>query len=122
MSGKANGGAYDRLDRIEGMIDALATRQIALTETVRDIAASMRDFAVSVRQVVDSLRKIVDTVAQLASAQMAMAEIVRDIADAQLRSEKEMAELREMQKGTDQRLNTLIGVFEELLRRQNGRS
>ena len=91
MESSSNGG--NRLDRIEGIIEALATRQADIEEAHIQIAAEHK---------------------RLLTAQVLLTDEVRKF---QQRTEEKFQQLADMQRSTDERLNTLIAIVDGLIRR-----
>jgi methyl-accepting chemotaxis protein len=113
-----NGHGTSRLDRIEGVIERLAgdhlkfrdehksllTSQVLITDSMQKLIAAMETFsgqfeemAVTVRGVIESQRQLTDSQKELVESQK---------------------ELSEMQKHTDERMNALIAVVDDLIRRR----
>lgn len=108
---KANGSGYSRLDQLEMLMQAFQNGLHSLLE--------------SQGRLVDSQGTVTDQLGKLTGTLGSIVGILEDIATAQRYLQQELAdlkdlvrELRESQKLTDQRLNSLIEMVEGVLRRR----
>ena len=97
-------GAYspDRLDRIERIVEALATVQMDMANTQASMQQDIKNLYVS--QVVMG-----ETLTKVAEAQKELAEAQKELAEAQ-------KELAEAQTSADARMDALIVTVDEIIR------
>jgi flagellar motility protein MotE (MotC chaperone) len=108
---KANGSGYSRLDQLEMLMQAFQNGLHSLLE--------------SQGRLVDSQGTVTDQLGKLTGTLGSIVGILEDIATAQRYLQQELAdlkdvvrELREAQKLTDERLNSLIEMVEGVVRRR----
>jgi hypothetical protein len=89
MADETNGNQKGRLDRVEEMLEVLVNEHIQFGEEHR----------------------------QLLKAQVLLYDAVQKIAEAQIESDRSLAELAQAQKHTDERMAALIGTVDDLVRR-----
>ena len=111
MSDEQNGHGPSRLDRIEGLMQlliedhvsfrdehkSLLTAQVLLTEQVGKLAATTADLAATTGHLIERMDTLAETMKEVAESQK---------------------ELSEAQKHTDERMNALISVVDDLIRKR----
>jgi septal ring factor EnvC (AmiA/AmiB activator) len=132
MGDEQNSHGMSRLDRMEGLMQlliddhlkfndehkSLLTSQILLTDrmgklvgTMETFAGELGELAVTIHQVAESQKELSVSQKELAGAQKELAGAQKELAEAQ-------KELAEAQKHTDERMNALIAVVDDLIRRR----
>jgi peptidoglycan hydrolase CwlO-like protein len=101
MPKSGNGGS--RLDRIEAILEAVATRQADIEDEFRRLLRA---------QVV-----VVDTMGQLAAEQVKLAAEQVNLAAEQVKLAAEQVKLSEQQRNTEEDLNALISIVDDIVRR-----
>jgi hypothetical protein len=118
VSNEPNGQSASRLDRMEGLMQlliddhlkfndehkSLLTSQILLTDRMGKLVGTMETFA-------GELGELAATIQQVAESQKKLSVSQKELADAQ-------KELAETQKHTDERMNALIAIVDDLIRRR----
>lgn len=114
-------GFPDRLDRIERMLERTVARQDEQWDMMRQNAETSLHQGKMLDRVVTTLEKVADVLRQVVEAQALHEE---EQALREKKVEKEMAELRESQKRTDEKfaettdkLDALIAIVDGIVRR-----
>jgi peptidoglycan hydrolase CwlO-like protein len=116
MGDEQNGHETSRLDRVEGLMElliddhlkfrdehkSLLTSQVLLTDQMGKLVGTMGTFARMMQTFEEGLEKL--------------AGITRQVAESQNELSKSQKELYEAQKHTDERMNALIAVVDDLIR------
>jgi len=116
MGDEQNGHETSRLDRVEGLMElliddhlkfsdehkSLLTSQVLLTDRMGKLVGTMGTFA-------EELGRLAEITRQVAESQKELSELQKELS----RSQKE---LYEAQKHTDERMNALIAVVDDLIR------
>lgn len=89
MANQDNGHGSTRLDRIEGIIEALANRQVLIE----------------------------DEFVRLLKAQVVMVDTMTNLGEMQRQADERQRQADERQRQADERLNALIAVVDDLIRR-----
>ena len=92
-----------RLDRIEAILEAVATRQADIEDEFRRLLRA---------QVV-----VVDTMGQLAAEQVKLSAEQVNLAAEQVKLAAEQVKLSEQQRNTEEDLNALISIVDDIVRR-----
>jgi seryl-tRNA synthetase len=103
----------DRLDRIEGIIEALADRQHLIED---EFVRLLRAQVVTVDGVENLKRRTEEKFQALAEAQKHADKRMEELAAAQKRADERMNELAVAQKHADERMNTLLLTVDEIIR------
>jgi seryl-tRNA synthetase len=106
MGDEQNGSGKSRLDRLEGLMELLIDDHLRFSDDLKQLLTAQVLFT-------DAQRRTEENVQKIAAAQK---ELTEALAAAQKDLRKELAELAEAQKHTDERLNALINVVVDLVR------
>jgi seryl-tRNA synthetase len=106
MGDEQNGSGKSRLDRLEGLMELLIDDHLRFSDDLKQLLTAQV-------LLTDAQRRTEENVQKIAAAQK---ELTEALAAAQKDLRKELAELAEAQKHTDERLNALINVVDDLVR------
>src|SRR5438046_995011 len=120
----------DRLDRIERAIEFLVTvqgdmagKQSSLTNTVADLTNTVTDLTDTVADMARAQSALQQDVKNLYVSQVVMGDslnrLTAEVTKLTIEVKDGFAELRESQRHTDDRLNSLISVVHRMIRNRN---
>jgi hypothetical protein len=125
MGDEQNGHGMSRLDRMEGLMQlliddhlkfndehkSLLTSQILLTDRMGKLVGTMETFAGELGELATAIQQIAESQMELSVSQKELSVSQKELAETQ-------KELVETQKHTDERMNALIAVVDDLIRRR----
>jgi methyl-accepting chemotaxis protein len=118
MSDEQNGHGMSRLDRMEGLMELLIEDHVKFRDEHKSLLTSQILLTDRVDRLAATTGNLAETVGNLTEKMDMLAETVKQVAEAQKELSASQKELSEAQKHTDERMNALIAVLDDLIRRR----
>jgi hypothetical protein len=125
MGDEQNGHGMSRLDRMEGLMQLLIDDHLKFSDEHKSLLTSqilLTDRMGKLVGTVDTLTgetgTLAETIRQIAESQMELAESQKGLAESQKGLAESQKELSEAQKHTDERMNALIAIVDDLIRKR----
>jgi len=116
--GQTNGSNWEqRMDRFERGLEHLAQNSAKHDEEISALTAKVSEIAALLNRTLGVVGAIAEAQKQLTEAQKQAAEAQKQAAEAHKQLAEAHKQLAEGQKDTDSKLNALIGVVDDLIRR-----
>jgi ABC-type transporter Mla subunit MlaD len=123
MGDEQNGHETSRLDRVEGLMELLINDHLKFNEEHKSLLTSQVLLTDQMGKLVGTMGKLAGTMGTFAGMMEAVEEkleklagITREVAESQKDLSRSQKELSEAQKHTDERMNALIAVVDDLIR------
>ena len=111
MGDEQNGHGLSRLDRMEGLMQLLIDDHLKFSDEHKSLLTSQL-------LLTDRMGKLVGTVDTLAGEIGTLKEVIHQIGESQKELAESQKELSETQKHTDERMNALIAIVDDLIRKR----